>query len=265
MRRIASFILFIYCSLTLMAQNNTVKPMYVSDNMARKIVVYIDNAWPRENGANVMWLFKMANNISSTYECDKILEAIILHKDKVENFIVYVINNYGKENSYSVFRNIGYSTFEYEMALKIYDNWLVENEVQQKAYEDYYHKTQKEYEQKTIDNWQKHGKDTLMAYSVNAPVFTVSLDGFKDPIIVYQDVSLNKKNDMRQSDLSDKYFYRTITEDKLFSFFVNENGEISNLDTDNNWLNGINEINTIKPGYKHFDELDTTVYVPTQN
>ncbi len=257
------------CSFTyhVNAQNND--QSRVTNEMALKIAYTAQNDYRRVVRDRTAAIFCDANRITSMMEYDKIMEDILHHKDKVENFIYAICSQYGTgDMGYDAFKSAyGFKVAEFEIAVEIYNkiNELLERNEAEKA--ERLKLRQIEADRKTLDNWSKNGKDTLYAgqTGITAPRLLFNSGGegiFVEPAKEKQDNNskIHYGNQYKQ--------YAETERSPKFVFYVGENNEVTyknkdkwNAEFDSTTL----PFESLEPGSIYLAGLDTTIIIPTSN
>lgn len=238
----------------------------VTDEMALKIANTAQHDYRRLVRDRTATFFCRANRITSMMEYDRIMEDIIHHKDKVENFICYLFDYYGTgDMGYDALKTYGFKVAEYDIAIEIYGkrNELREREKAEKA--EQLRLRQIEGDRKTLDNWNKNGKDTLYAgqTGITAPRLLFNYGG-EGIFIEPEDRQENDTKSGRRNE------YAQVEASPIYVFIVGENNEVTYVDRDKwasdfNWSESDNTFEALAPGSIYLNGIDTTVIIPTSN
>ena len=234
--------------------------------------------------------FCKANQITSSLEYDRIMENITRHKDKVEKFFCLVINSWGEGDfGYAYFKNMDYTVAEYDIVLKIYNNWAAplrekaRIEEERRAEEARQLKMQQTViDRDTISKWETSGKPVFPVGHDNviAPTFILDIDGFGNGQVINPEIQTVKEEPRKKNKLG--RYPEEITTDKLFYFVVDENRKNYSgntrywqlgkdwiwqldLDSTNSLFNYILNIYIVSSGAYTFSGIDSIVNVPTLN
>lgn len=172
------------------------KQSLVTNEMAHKI------AWASQFGrknfqAHLYGDFCNANEITSSLEYDRIMENITKHKDKIEKFICLTINKWGDGDfGYAYFKNMDFTVAEFDIAVKIYDQWMEPQrerarleEARQEEEAKRMKAQQEAKDRDTLASWLQKGKpvfpifllrepDNSTSNPVKAPTFTFDIEGY---------------------------------------------------------------------------------------
>lgn len=293
------------CIIGIINANAQKQQSLVTNEMAQKI------AWTSQYGkrdfrSHMFGDFCRANEITSSLEYDRIMENITKHKDKVEKFFCLVINSWGEGDfGYAYFKNMDYTVAEYDIVLKIYNNWIEPYREQarleaerKKKEEEEQKRIQAQRDRDTLAAWAERGKPIFRFFdeNVTAPTFILDIEGFSDGQVItpnmqakeYDERSKGKRNNNRKlshhSRYSSVYYDETVTTNQSYTFivdgdnrslvrntrywlFVNGRDWIwqLDLDTTNRLFNYIQNIYIIEPSKYTFSGIDSAVVVPTYN
>lgn len=146
MKKVFVSLLLLCMSIIVLAQS---KKSLVTPQMSNKVAYYVKN----HRGFSTT-IFCNVNRLNGLYELDKALASIDKHPEYIENFIIEVFCQYGTgDHGYVAFKDFGYTTHEYDIALNIYNNW---RKTKQLAAEKEQKKVIAE-EQAQYDQWAKEG------------------------------------------------------------------------------------------------------------
>lgn len=268
-------IIFVYvlmiglCSITNYASAQNNEQSRVTNEMALKIAHTAQNDYRRVVRDRTAAIFCDANRITSMMEYDKIMEDILHHKDKVENFIYAICSQYGiGDMGYNAFKSTyGFKVAEFEIAVEIYNNRneLLEREKAEKA--EQLKLRQIAADRKTLDNWSKNGKDTLYAgqTGITAPRLLFNSGGEG----IFIEPSKEKQDNNSKSHYGVSYEQYAETErSPIFVFYVGENNEVTYKnkdDWDASFDLTILSFEALAPGSMYLSGLDTTIIIPTSN
>lgn len=203
-----SLLLFLMSGITLAQSNKSL----VTPQMARKVAYLVGH-----NMGMIRGIFQDANKISSIRQTDKIISEIDQHYDCIENFCVSLIDMYGTgDGGYLAFKDCGFTSQEFDIALKIYSNKQKER---RKAIEDTKKKAAAE-EQIIYDNYIQTGKLDNMSrmklkysrekFKANTAALAHYIDtviGYKGkPIDIEYIISVNDKGQLEKPNNTDKLF-----------------------------------------------------------
>lgn len=261
----------------------------ITNDMAHKI------AWASQYGkrdfrAHLYGDFCNANEISSSLEYDRIMENITKHKDKVEKFCCLVINKWGDGDfGYAYFKNMDFSVAEFDIVVKIYNQWAEPIRKRQREEEEKKEEEarQLKMQQAAIDrdslsNWEKNGKSIFLVGQDNvvAPTFILDIEGYGSGQVITPDIQIQTEEPRTR--ISGNRNSEEITTDRIFYFIVDENRKNYSgntrywqfgkdwiwqldLDSTNSLFNYIQNIYIESSGTYTLSGIDSIANVPTLN
>lgn len=261
----------------------------ITNDMAHKI------AWASQYGkrdfrAHLYGDFCNANEISSSLEYDRIMENITKHKDKVEKFCCLVINKWGDGDfGYAYFKNMDFSVAEFDIVVKIYNQWAEPIRKRQREEEEKKEEEarQLKMQQAAIDrdslsNWEKNGKSIFLVGQDNvvAPTFILDIEGYGSGQVITPDIQIQTEEPRTR--ISGNRNSEEITADRIFYFIVDENRKNYSgntrywqfgkdwiwqldLDSTNSLFNYIQNIYIESSGTYTLSGIDSIANVPTLN
>lgn len=220
----------------------------ITNDMAHKI------AWASQYGkrdfrARLFGDFCNANEITSSLEYDRIMENITKHKDKVENFCRLVINTWGNGDfGYAYFKNMDFTVAEFDIVVKIYNQWAETIRKKQREEEKMKEEEAKRIkaqqiaqDRDTLAAWSQRGKpvfpiflyretDHTVSNPVKAPTFVTAIEGYGWGEVVTSEMQFktDSPNNKRSSSHTKRYnggFEQTelVTIDTVFYFTIDDN------------------------------------------
>ena len=293
------------CTTNVFAQVSKKQQSLVTDIMANKIW-WASHYSNRNFQVHLYGDFCNANEITSSLEYDRIIESITKHKDKVVKFYCLVINKWGEGDfGYAYFKNMDYTVAEFDIVVKIYNNYMepyrkqarIEAERKEKE-EQEQKRLQAERDRDTLSAWAGRGKPIFRFFddNVTAPTFILDIEGFSDGQVItpdmqakeYDERSTGTRNNNKKlaphSQHASVYYEAAVTTNMSYTFivdgdnkslagntrywlFVNGRDRIWQLDLDstNHLFSYIQNIDIIEPSKYTFSGIDSTVVVPTYN
>lgn len=291
------------CTVNVFAQVSKKQQSLVTDIMANKIW-WASQYGNRNFQAHLYGDFCNANEISSSLEYDRIMGSITEHKDKVVKFYCLVINKWGEGDfGYAYFKNMDYTVEEFDIVVKIYNNWIepyreqarLETERKKKEEEEQ-KRIQAQRDRDTLAAWAERGKPIFRFFNENviAPTFILDLEGFSDGQVItpnmqvreYDERSTEPRSNNRMlshySRYASVYYDEEVTTNLSYTFIIDgDKKKLTkntrhwqlgkdwiwqlDLDTTNHLFNYIQNIYIKEPSRYAFSGIDSTVVVPTYN
>lgn len=223
-------------------------------------------------------------------EYDRIMENITKHKDKVEKFCCLVINKWGDGDfGYAYFKNMDFSVAEFDIVVKIYNQWAEPIRKRQREEEEKKEEEarQLKMQQAAIDrdslsNWEKNGKSIFLVGQDNvvAPTFILDIEGYGSGQVITPDIQIQTEEPRTR--ISGNRNSEEITADRIFYFIVDENRKNYSgntrywqfgkdwiwqldLDSTNSLFNYIQNIYIESSGTYTLSGIDSIANVPTLN
>ena len=171
----------------------------VTDAMARKV------AYSAKYGMESVRIHvyddicKGNNTRYSAYEYDKLLDDIVNNKDKVENFICYVCKDWGIEDmGYSYFKAMGFTVAEFDIAVKLYKQWLKKEKIRKVEEEKQKKIQQTKNDLDTLASWKQNGKTVFDIHyyddGVIAPTFIFDIEGYGSVPVIDHEMQTIKRD-----------------------------------------------------------------------